>query len=166
MKEGCRNVRDMIQESLDHGSALPVFAEEHLKNCPPCRSFIESLEQFSLKLRASLDEEIEVLGPPKFSCLPERTSERKGHMQFLPWVAALICFAVISLFSYRGYISYRTKSFLREENRLFVEGLFNRSIFEQENSFESIALSTTWFQGNDTILELTEDFFLEEEIDL
>ena len=165
MKKDCRNVKDMIQESLDQGAALPVLVEEHLKNCPACCSFKESLEQFSMKLKASLDKEIETLGPPKFSCLPERLSERRGHMQFLLWIAALICFAVISLFGYRGYISYRTKSFLREENRLFVESLFTQSILEQEDSLENMALSTTWFQGSDTVSELTEDFSLEHEID-
>jgi len=158
MKNDCHYARETIQHFLDGEKPLPEWAKEHIRKCKPCRSFKESLEEFPIELKSSIDKEIETLEPPDFSILPDRLSGKIGHKVFIPWIAALFVFAVILTFSYHGYMSYKTSSFLKEENRFFVENLFNKSIFEEGETIEGLALFTEWFQSTEIVPDLIGDF--------
>jgi len=147
MKKDCKDVRNVIQTHLDRESALPNWVLEHLKRCKSCSFFKESLESYSKKLKISLDEEIRTLTSPDISSILEKKSKKKRYAKLVQLIAAVFLFIVISIFGYRRYSSYKTKSFLKYENSTFIAEIFNQSIFEEANSINGLTYSTEWFES-------------------
>lgn len=168
MNDTHKSIKEAIQDSFDRNEPLPGHVAEHLKTCPECRYFKESLERFLLKLKINLDKNIADFKSPDFSHLTENPSGKTGKtakkqcVRYLPWIAAVFLCAVISIFTFFGYQSRKVSLLIKKENQIFVEELFSRSIFDKGYTAEDHIFLTSWFETHETVPWLYGDFSMDE----
>ncbi len=159
----CKIVREALQSHIDASEPLPAHLLDHLDTCSACRSFGETLLALPERLRSALDSAIEIQGPPDFGFLEQgQNSESRQKIKRKPvvWAAAAMVFALVSILGYFGYTSYRSHSFIREDNHIFVQGILEQSLFDaglQESRYVlngSSSKASTWFQESELSSEL------------
>ena len=161
MNQDCMAVRVRIQESLDNRRAISPRIRRHLADCSECEAFMDSWETLLHELKGALDEEVGRLAPPDYSLLQQKaktgegqgrtTNDDRGGILHRPllWAAAAVFIVIVGLSGYSGFSRYRLHSTIRENNRLFVESLFERSIFdtgEQTDFYAWNGINNDWFE--------------------
>jgi hypothetical protein len=190
MNDMCHSVRKALQEllddaerthiDLDRADLLSPSPRRHLKGCPECQAFKQALFGLPRRLKTALDREIEKLGPPHYPFLKQSdgslqsvrskarfkqiAEKRKLHRRPVLWAAAALLFALAAVFGYFGYTTHRSRSLIREENRVFVQSILTESIFDAGIQRDLYVLNnvypgdSTWFKECELSVELLGTF--------
>ena len=170
MRPGCQEVREKIHALLDGGGrtegvSVPEDVLRHTKTCPECRSFMDLWRHLPFTIKAALDTELDSAEPLEIPRLAAKPRKRRFLLHPLAWAATLAAIALLSVFVYRGVGLYRSFTLLREENRIFLQNVFDRSFFEIDedtlpaDSITQIAIQeSTWFDPSETTEELLGSF--------
>jgi hypothetical protein len=156
MDRDCRRAKVAIDHSFNTGAPIDEKARRHLAVCAECRELLDAWGPIVRELRSGIDESLESLAPPRIPELPKK--KRQQRRSSLPWIAAVALFFFVSLFVYRWARLQPSLQFIREENRLFVENLFGRNLFEGTELEGRLSLSNVdWFRGTEDSGGLTSD---------
>ena len=151
-----------MQNAWDTGQSIPEEAERHIATCRDCGLFHNNLLKITGELKEELDKQIAGMEDPDLSFLSspesakplqEQRTVRRAVPRSIPWIAAGLFAVLATGAGYKAFQRSQANSFIREENRLFIQEIVDRGFFDIGSDYLSTD-SSNWFQASDTLLPL------------
>ena len=159
MMKNCKVVKEKIQNYFDDGTPVSEDARNHITACPDCQTFQIHIGKFRSNLRDILDREVTSKNEPDFSKLS--VPPKRSYHKALSWVAAVLVVITSTGIGVSIYDRIRTDSFIKEENRYFLQELMNRGLFDVGSTVVAMD-SSNWFSADASILPSIEPESVEE----
>ena len=161
MKDDCQRVRWYIDKYWNDKVPLPGWVYNHLKICNECKEYKMSIEKAVEELKASLDDAIKNIYPPDFSVIENRSLARKRYNRLAGLAATLAILSMVMFFGYKIFFGDRNngpfsnkyladKQLIEEENKQFVNSIFQSSVFQATGDTPEITLSLELFDIDNT----------------
>lgn len=155
MQLKCLHIQEVLQEKFDESLELPVLVQEHIKGCPECRKYYQTLTSLGESLTHDIDEKLKTIPTPDF----RKICRKKNKRLFVPVTAGIAAVIVLGLGIFFSTFILRNKKgtdYIASDVEVFVAGIFSRPLLYDDVSGQTELFSASdWF--DDSMVD--ENFF-------